>query len=70
MIAAANFAWVVLCAAAVWAGTRQRFGTADELRTFAAVIAALVISAGLSTLGALPAETGADFNTPPPVSLI
>lgn len=49
-------AWVLLVAFGVWAGTRQRPGTSDEIRTLAAVLAALSIAAGLFVLGALPAN--------------
>lgn len=56
MTALAVFGFVLLVAYAVWNRTEQRPGTLDELRTFVAVIVALLIVAGLSILGALPAK--------------
>lgn len=56
IVTALLVAWVFLVAFAVWEATSQRPGTSDELRTLAAVLAALIIAAGLSVLGALPAN--------------
>jgi uncharacterized BrkB/YihY/UPF0761 family membrane protein len=61
--ALALFGFVQLAAFAVWETTEQRPGTRDELRTLAAVLVALLIVAGLSVLGVLPADPPPpDFN--------
>lgn len=49
------FGFTLLATWAVWNSTEQRLGTTDELRTLAAAIVAILITAGLVILGAVPA---------------
>lgn len=44
---------VYLSAKVVWEGTRQRFGSLDELRTLLAVVIALLLSAVMGYVGIL-----------------